>query len=171
MITPLLRGTDTSLVKKLKMSATNSKQLILEACWWAFTFILVILVLLPVKNTVPQFPFYLFNIAAICVAVTMTRYIFSLHINWIRNQFLLQGILAFLMIPAIFFIGQGLNEYITYLDNNGPDVFVRHLPIGSKHNMQTYLNTEYYFFGVWAITAGVVFPLRMIAHIWKNYKK
>jgi len=153
------------------MNQTDSRQLILEICWWAFTAVLLALVLLPIKNQVPQFPFFAYNALAIIVAITMTRYLFSLHINWMRRRYYIQGALAFLMIPTLFFIGQGLNEYITYLDNNGPDALIRHLPLATGQQMKSYLNTEYYFFGVWAIIAGGLFPFRMIYHIWKNFKK
>lgn len=152
------------------MTTTNSRQLILEICWWAFTAVLTILVLLPIRNQIPQFPFFVYNGVAVVVAITMTRYLFSLHINWMRRLFMVQGFLIFLMIPTLFYIGQGLNAYITYLDNNGPDVLINHLSLESGQQMKSYLNSEYYFFGVWAIIAGVIFPFRVIYHIWKNYK-
>lgn len=104
------------------------------------------------------------------VAITVTRYIFTLHLNWLRDRFVLQGVLCFLMIPTVFLIGQGLNEYITYLDNNGPDVLIRHLDLEEGRRMRSYLNSEFFFFGVWAVIAGVILPFRVIYRVWTRYK-
>lgn len=148
----------------------SSRQLIVEICWWLFTAVLLTLVLLPIRSKVPWFPFFIYNAVYVVVAITMTRYLFTLHVSWLRRRFVLQALLAFLMIFVIFYMGQGMNEYITYLDNNGPDVLSRHLPDEEGTAMRAYLNTEYYFFGVWAIIAAGIYPFRMIFHIWKNYR-
>lgn len=149
---------------------TAVQQFSLEMIWWAFTLVLTALVLLPIYSYRVDFPFYVYNTAFLIVAITITRYIFSLHMNWIRDRFLLQGVLSFLMIPTAFLLGQGLNEYITYLDNNGPDALIRQLSAADGLRMSAYLNSEYFFFGIWSVIAAIVLPFRVIYRVWTRYK-
>lgn len=153
------------------MPNENTRQSLLEICWWAFTAVLTSLILLLIDSKTKDFPFYLYNGVSIVVAITLTRYIFTLHFSWLKKQFLLQGVLSFLMIFIVFFIGQGLNEYTTYMDNNGPDILVRHLPVAERLTIKSYLDSEYFLFGVWAIVAGVVFPFRMMHNLWQHYRQ
>lgn len=152
------------------MEHQANRQITLEIIWWAFTLVLTALVLLPIYSKAIPFPFYTYNAVFVIVAITVTRYIFTLKINWMRDRFLIQGAFCFVMIPTIFLMGQGLNEYITYLDNNGPDVMIAHLPLESGQAMKAYLNSEYYFFGVWGILAGIILPFRVIYRVWTRYK-
>ncbi|NJO86528.1 MAG: hypothetical protein HC821_00050 [Lewinella sp.] len=132
---------------------------------------LVSLVLLPIYSYRILFPFYNYNAAYVVVAVTLTRYLFFLEFSWLRHRFVLLAATAFLMIPLLFWQVQGLNEFITYLDNYGPDVFVLALEGQTATGMLTYLRSEFYFFGVWACIAGLAWPLRVLFHVWANYRK
>ncbi len=153
------------------MDTLGKNQLRLELLWWVFTFVLTALVLLPIYDRQIVFPFYTYNAVFVIAAVSLTRYLFLLNISWLRRRFVLQAALVFVLIPLLFFMGQGLNEFITYLDNEGPDHFVRHLPASYATAMNTYLRSEYFFFGVWAIVAGLLLPFRVFHHVWKHYKR
>lgn len=152
------------------MDTLGKNQLGVELLWWIFTLVLTALVLLPIYDRQIDFPFYMYNAVAVIAAISLTRWLFLLNISWLRGRFILQAALVFILIPLLFFLGQGLNEFITYLDNNGPDYFVRNLPEQYAKAMNTYLRSEYFFFGIWAIVAGVLLPFRIFHHVWKYYK-
>lgn len=142
-----------------------------ELIWWLFTVVLCALVLLPIYSNGIKFPFYVYNIIYIIAAITLTRYLFFLTFSWLRDRFIAQAAVIFLLIPLIFIMVQGMNEYITYLDNNGPDVLVRHLGLATQDGLNTYLKSEYFFFGVWAVVAGGLLPFRIIVNVWRRYLK
>lgn len=154
------------------MGNEPSKQWQLEFVWWIFAFILAVLVILPIYfNHIPFTPFYLPNIVYVVVAITLTRIIFFLPISWLRDRFYLQGVLAFLMIPLVFWMVWKMNTYTTYLDNRGPDVLVLHLSEQSANAMNAYMSSEYFFFGIWAVVAAVILPFRVIYNVWSRYIK
>ncbi len=153
------------------MSETNKlPQATYELLWWAFTLVLAGLILTPVYSTIPDFPFFLPNFVFIVVAVTLTRYLFFLRISWLRDHLMWQAALSFLLIPLIFWMGQYFNYFITYLDEQNPDVFVKHLPAATAEIMDAYLNAEYRFFGVWAIVASLMMPFRLLYNVWVRYR-
>lgn len=145
-------------------------QVTYELLWWAFTLVLAGLILTPVYNAIPEFPFFLPNFIYIVVAITLTRYLFLLRISWLRDHLVWQAGLSFLLIPLVFWMGQYFNYFITFLDEQNPDVFVKHLPEATATIMDTYLNAEYRFFGVWAIAAAVIMPFRLLYNVWVRYR-
>lgn len=141
-----------------------------ELLWWAFTLVLAGLVLTPIYGNVPNFPFYLPNFVYIVVAITLTRYIFFLKISWLRDHLLWQAAISISLIILIFWMVQYFNAFITYLDEENPDVFIKHLPEATGEIMDTYMNAEYRFFGVWAIAASVLMPFRLLYNVWVRYR-
>lgn len=150
---------------------TAKKYGLLELTWWLFTFVLTALVLLPIKSKGIDFPFYLYNTVYVLAAVTLTRYLFFLNLSWIKDRFYFQAGIVFLLIPLVFMMGQGLNEFITYQDNYGPDVLINGLSDQAAGAINAYMKTEYFLFGVWAIAAGVLLPFRILVNVWKRYLK
>ncbi len=153
------------------MDSLNKRQISLELIWWVFTFVLTALVLLPIYDRQINFPFYAYNAVFVIATISLTRYLFLLNISWLRDRFYAQAALIFVLIPLLFYMGQGLNEFITYLDNNGPDYLVKDLPKSYAAAMNAYLRSEYFFFGIWAIMAGAMLPFRIFYNVWKRYKK
>ncbi len=151
-------------------SATKATPLVYEFLWWAFTLVLAGLVLLPIYSQVPAFPYFLPNFIYVVVAITLTRYLFFLQISWLRDHLLVQGALSLLLLPLIFWMAQYLNEFITYFDENGPDVLVKNLPKDVAAVINGYLKTEYRFFGIWAIIAALLTPLRLLYNVWVRYR-
>lgn len=141
-----------------------------ELLWWAFTLVLAGLVLTPVYSSIPHFSFFLPNAIYIFVAVTLTRYLFFLRISWLRDHLLWQAGISILLIPLIFWMGQYFNYFITYLDEQNPDVFVKHLDPDTAKVMNAYLNAEYRFFGIWAIIAAALLPFRLLYNVWMRYR-
>ena len=152
------------------VTSARRAQLILEASWWGFALILAALVVLPIYGQVPDYPFLVPNFVFVVVAITLTRYLFFLHISWLRDRLLLQGAVIIVLIPLVFWMVQCFNEFITYLDEEGPDVLVRHLERDWGRVMNTYIQGQYRFFGVWAVVAAFVTPFRLLYNIWVRYR-
>ncbi len=143
---------------------------IFELSWWAFALVLASMVVLPIYSTVPDFPFFLPNFLYVVVAITVTRYLFLLHVSWLRDRLVAQAAVAFLLIPLIFYMVQAFNAFIIYFDERGPDVLVRGLESEMGRTIDTYMHAEYRFFGVWAIVAAGVMPFRLIYNAWLRYR-
>jgi len=140
-----------------------------ELLWWAFPLVLAGLMLLPIYTQTPGFPYFLANAIYIIVAITLTRYLFFLKISWLRDHLLLQGALSILLIPLIFVMVQYFNSFIRFFDDNGPDILVKNLPADTAGIINGYLQAEYRFFGVWAIMAAFMMPLRLLYNVWVRY--
>ena len=143
---------------------------VFELAWWAFALVLAALVVLPIYSTVPRFPFFGPNVLYVVVAVTITRYLFLLHVSWLRDRLILQAAVAFLLIPLIFYMVQEFNAFIIYFDERGPDVLVRGLEPELARTIDRYMHAEYRFFGVWAIVASAVMPFRLVYNAWMRYR-
>lgn len=148
---------------------TTNKYWQLELIWWLFTLVLCVLVILPIWNKGIDFPFYAYNIVYVIAAITLTRYLFFLNLSWLKDRFVAQAGLVFLLIPLLFMMGQGLNEFITYQDNNGPDVLVRGISDETAESMNAYLKSEYFFFGIVGMAAGIILPFRILINVWRRY--
>lgn len=141
----------------------------LELIWWLSTCFLVALILFPIYTREIAYPFYPYNVTAIVAFLTFTRYIFLLRLTpFARNQWI-KAALIFLLIPVLFFIGQGINYFQTYLDDNGPELLVGLLPKAEQESVLNYIRSQMLFFGVGAIVAGAIIPFRMIVSIWRQY--
>ncbi|MGB3802055.1 MAG: hypothetical protein WA952_19700 [Lewinella sp.] len=143
---------------------------IFELSWWAFAVVLACMVLLPIYSTVPDFPFYLANFIYVVVDVTATRYLFLLHVTWLRDQLIVQAAVAFLLIPLVFYMVQEFNAFIIYFDERGPDVLIRGLDEELGDTLDKYMHAEYRFFGVWAIVASAIMPFRLVYNAWVRYR-
>ncbi len=141
-----------------------------EVAWWAFAIVLACLVLLPLYDSVPDFPFFLPNFIYVVVAITLTRYLFLLHVSWLRDRLFVQAAVAFALIPLIFYMVQAFNAFIIYFDEQGPDVLIQALEKPVGETIDRYMHAEYRFFGVWAIVAAAVTPFRLIYNAWVRYR-
>ena len=145
------------------------KKLQLELVFWLFTIIIGIAVLIPVYNNIPDYPFWISNIVFIITAITVTRYIFLLKHTFIAKRQLFKVALIFLFIPLIFYLVQEMNYFQTYVDEEGIDALVGHLPYESRDNIFTYMRSEILLFGTMAVISSVLFPLRLILSIWRTH--
>lgn len=163
------KAVDLRQVLLIKLLMSKNKHLQLEIIWWLFTLVLATLVLLPIKSQGINFPFYAYNMVYVIATVTLTRYLFFLNLSWLKDRFVAQAGLIFMLIPLLFMMGQGLNEFITYQDNNGPDVLIKGLTSESANAMNAYIKSEYFFFGTWAMVAGLILPFRILVNVWRRY--
>lgn len=140
-----------------------------ELIWWAFTLVLAVLVLLPIYSQLPDFPYFFPNFIFVVVAITLTRYLFFLDISWLRDHLVVQAVVSILLLPLIFWMVQSLNGFITFFDEQGPDVLVKHLDKDLGEILNSYLKAEYRFFGIWAVIASFIMPFRLLYNVWKRY--
>lgn len=143
------------------------KKVLLELIWWLFTTVLVIVVLLPVYTRVEAYPFYLTNVIYIVTFVTLTRYIFLLKYTFLAGRQALKVIFFFLCLPLLFYLGQELNYFQTFLDEEGVTAVVGNLDLPSQASLVRYIRNEMLLFGVGSMVAGVVFPLRLLVSVWR----
>lgn len=151
---------------------SDSKQtlvrLLLELTWWAITALIVWAVLTPIYKDMYVWPFRNWNIAYIVVLVTLTRYIFLLEQTFLARRQILKIVLLLLMFPLTFILINGLNDFMTYIDEHGWDTLTGHLPLEQKEGTEQYLWTEMLFFGVGSVIAAPVFAGRMMLSIWRT---
>ena len=144
--------------------------LLYEVIWLGFAVVLAGLVLLPIYGKFPDFPFFTANFVYVLVAVTITRYLFLLDVSWLRDRLATQGAISLLLIPLIFWMVQYLNYFITYFDEQGPDVLTKHMDRDVAKLYLGYLHQEYRFFGVWAVIAALLLPFRLLYNVWVRYR-
>ena len=152
------------------MTTGRASQASFELLWWVITLLIAALVLLPIYTKVPDFPFFLPNFVYVVVAITATRYLFFLDISWLRDRLFLQAAVSLALIPLLFWMGQWFNYFIIFFDEEGPDVLVKYLDPAWRSTIDTYMHSEYRFFGVWAIVACVITPFRLLYNAWVRYK-
>lgn len=129
--------------------------------------IVTILMLSIYQNCGDRFPAYVENIACIVIAVTFTRYIFLLKYHWFDVHKTLKIILAFSVIPILFYIVDAHYEFQRFLDEEGVDAM---LLIGGNPAVAKYAENEFIFFWAWAMISSFALPIKIIRSIWRDYK-
>ena len=139
----------------------------LELIWWVFTILLVVGVVYPIVNTLEVYPFYLINIIYVITFVTLARYTFLLKFTFLPKHQVLKQVFIFSCIPFVFYLVQELNQFQTFLDEEGWDGIVGQLPYGQRNSMINYIRSEMILFGVGSIISAVVFAFRLILSVWR----
>ena len=144
-------------------------KLSLELIWIVFTFVLVILVLLPIYNALGySFPFYTENIIFVVAAVTFLRYIFLLRFHWLADTTYPKVVIIFLAIPVIMYLVDNLYDFQAFLDEEGIYSIMHHLDIESQRPIATYIRTEMLFFWTAATLSAILLPIRMMVSLWRQ---
>lgn len=152
------------------MQRVNSP-LLLELVWWLFTAVLVIFVMYPIYNEIPDYPFWIENCVAIVLFITCARHIFFLKFSLFAYIQPLKVVLAIAMIPLIFVLVNQFNFFQTYLDENGILSFLGHLTPSRIDSMDRYIRNEMGFFSVGAIISSAILAFRLIISVWRVRNK
>lgn len=154
------------------MEQQKKLSLILELMFWGITAIVVFGVLRPILINFNDFPFLLQNILIIVVGINYTRYAFLWRHTIFAKSNIIRALILLGTIPLVFFMIQNLNGFQTYLDDGGYETFMDLLknPLVDerKKGLLQYIRSEFVFFSVAAISAGVVFPIRIIVSFWRT---
>ena len=141
--------------------------ILLEFIWWVITALVTLLVILPVLQSSNDYPFLFSNVLFIAMFITLLRYIFFLKYTPIAKWQYVKLTLIFLCIPLVFMLVSHLNSFVTYIDENSADSFLKEMPQIKSRRIVSYLRTEMLLFGVGSIISGVIFPFRLLRSIWK----
>ena len=139
----------------------------LELVWWALSLLVCAIVLFPVFQNTVEYPFWSYNILYILLFITYARYIFQLKHTWVAKLFWIKIIFIFTSIPVTFLLIEGINKFQVYLDEQGIEAFLGHLPYENQLSMSTYIRTQMIFFGTAASIGSVIWPIRLIISIWR----
>lgn len=153
------------------MNPVIKQKAVLEILWWFFTGLVVIIVLYPIWEKVPKYPFFLQNTFFIIALITFSRYIFLLPITLIAR---LKWIKVFIIAVAVLFffiMSTALGDFRNFLDEKGLQTLVSHLHVTEQTRMIHYMKNQMIFFGVGSIIAGIILPMRMIMSLWRMRNK
>ena len=155
------------IIRLLMASSSSPSVSRLELLWWALTCLTILLVLVPLLIKLPEYPFWVMNSIYIATFITATRYIFLLPSTFLARRFWLKTTIIFLSIPVVFFLVQELNEFQTFLDEQGVDAIVGTLPFSEQQSMFKYIRNEMLLFGTGAIISATLLPFRLLIAIWR----
>ena len=139
----------------------------IEIVAFLITGIVVTAVMLPIFRNVPDFEYQFYNIVSITAFITLVRYIFLLRFTPFARFAPLKAAFVFLAIPLFVFLMDGLSEFQNQLDEDGTYSMVSHLTTSKQLPLSKYIRAEMVFFGVGALIATLILPLRMIQSIWR----
>lgn len=150
------------------MNKSNLLKIVLELTWWVITALAVWAVLRPIHQAMHIWPFQTWNIVYVVALFTLTRYIFLLPYTFIARQQVLKIVLLLLMFPLTFKFIEGVNSFLTYIEEKTWEPLTGHLPPAQQGPIENYIWGEMLFFGVGSIIAAPVFAGRMMLSIWRT---
>lgn len=153
------------------MSSTRHLYLQFEILWWGITILVAGALLAPIVLEVKNYPYMVINALYIVTFITVSRYIFLLHLTFLARRQRLKVALVFLSIPFIFYLIEQLNGFQDFLDTEGAITLVASMPVPSQAGMAKYIQSQMLLFGVGSIISAVIFPIRLVVSVWRNYNK
>lgn len=153
--------------ESLNMSEVRRQKILVEIIWWIATILLIIFILKPIYDYVPAYPFFWQNAMLIAAFVTFTRYIFHLRLSLIAKAKWIKVFIIGAAAIMFFIMTMAFGDFRNYLDEEGLQVLVDHLPFKDQTRIMSYIKSQMVFFSVGAIIAGLILPLRMIISLWR----
>lgn len=139
--------------------------------WWILTAVVVYVVLYPIHKAMYVWPFQGWNIAFIIVLLTFSRYIFLMKHTFLAQRQTLKVVFILLMFPLTFAMINGLNIFLTYVEDNTWDTLTGHLPADEKRSIEEYLWNEMVFFGAGSVIVGPVIAVRLFLSVWRTHNR
>lgn len=143
----------------------------IELLWWLITAVITAAILLPVWQKINNYPFWTANIIFIVVFITYTRLIFLTRYSFLSYNNRIKFIFIALTVPVVFLLINQLNQFQTFLDENGPASIVGIRPLREELSMIGYIHKEITFFATASIISAIIMPFKMVISIWKSYNK
>jgi len=143
----------------------------LEFIWLATTLVLSVLILLPIYNNAEGYQYYAFNIFAIFILVSFTRYIFLLQYSYLFQAKWPKAIWFFLCIPIFLYLLDGLTSFQEFADEVGVRSYFEHLSFDKQKSLGTYTKNEFVFFTIGAIIVTILLPIRLLIATWRDINK
>lgn len=149
------------------MHKINIAKLLLELIWWVITAFAAWAVLQPIHQAMHVWPYQNWNIFFTVVLITLTRYIFLLRFTFLADRQVLKVVLMLLMFPLTFKCIEGVNSFVTYIEDYTWEPLTGHLPGMRRTAIEEYIWGEMLFWGVGSIIAAPVFAGRMMLSVWR----
>lgn len=143
----------------------------LESIWWIITAVVIYAILVPVYKAMHVWPLLTWNIIFIAALVTMTRHIFLLPYTFLARKQVLKVAIILALFPITFALVNGLNIFLTYVEENTWEPLTGHLPAEQKRAIESYLWTEMIFFGIGSVIAAPALAVRLFISIWKQHNE
>jgi hypothetical protein len=143
----------------------------LESIWWIITAVVIYAILVPVYKAMHVWPFLMWNIIFIATLMTMTRHIFLLPYTFLARKQVLKVAIIFALFPITFALVNGLNIFLSYVEENTWETLTGHLPAEQKRAIESYLWTEMIFFGIGSVIAAPALAVRLFISIWKQHNE
>jgi hypothetical protein len=143
----------------------------LESIWWIITAVVIYAILVPVYKAMHVWPFLVWNIIFIATLVTMTRHIFLLPYTFLARKQVLKIAIILALFPITFALVNGLNIFLSYVEENTWETLTGHLPADQKRAIESYLWTEMIFFGIGSVIAAPALAVRLFISIWKQHNE
>lgn len=142
-------------------------KLLLEVLWILLSGILCTLVFLPFYIFSISFPFFYYNFFFIIASFHLTRWIFAIKYSFFAHQVYLKILTIFISIAVFLLAYRGMNLYQLFIDENGYYFLFEHLELDLRYKLAFFVNSQYFFFGVWTMISSLAFPFILIRSIWR----
>ena len=153
------------------MAKRQTLLVLLELLWWTVTVIVVVASQYPIHKAMHVWPYEVWNIVFIVVLITLARYTFLLKHTFLARQQVIKTVLIQLMFPLIFILIDGLNDFLTFIEEKTWDPLTGHLPAADKKSIEQYIWAEMLFFGAGSIISVPVFAARLLLSIWRTHNR
>ncbi len=146
-----------------------NKKLQLELIWWLVTGIVVVAVMLPIWQTMPNFPFFSTNIVYILAMLTFARYAFGLEYTFLSHAMKVKMVfLLFSLLILGLFIGP-LNDFQRWWDEGDHDTIFQTIPFAKRDGLSSYIKSEFSFFAIGGFLACLWFTTRLFRSVWRQW--
>jgi len=148
----------------------GTKKWTIELVWWLATLVVASLILLPIVAAGIDFPWLIYNAVYIIGAITLVRYIFSLHHHPLARSKPFKIIMIFL-VPLLFFPTlEGIHDFLEYCDQEGLQKLMPHLSPSTQTKYMSYIRTEYVLAAVTCFIGVFAMIIKMIRSLWRQSK-
>lgn len=158
-------------MKVQRMDRSTRLMLMLEMVGWVMTGLVVWAVLLPIHKSMRIWAFEGWNIVFMIVMLTASRYLFLLPHTFLAKQQILKFVVFIAFFPMWFLLVQGLNSFMTHIEEHTWASITGHLPTNQRLAMEKYLWAEMIFFGAGSIIAIPFLGARLLLSIWRTHNE
>lgn len=158
-------------MKAKRMERSTSLMIMLEVLGWVMTGLVIWAVLFPIHKSMRIWVFEGWNIVFMVVMLTAARYLFLLPYTFLAKRQIVKFILFVAFFPVFFLLVQGLNGFMTHIEEQTWESITGHLPTDQRMAMENYLWAEMIFFGAGSIIVIPLFGARLLLSIWRTHNE
>lgn len=145
--------------------------LYLESMFWLLALLIAAAVLFPLSRPGVDFPLIGENMILIITAVILLKHLFLLEYSVINRWRAVKIALIPLSVPFAFYLIRLLSRFTLFMDEQS----LTEMCISCAHDTQmtlaNYVRIEYLLFGVMAIAAAILLPLKLLRSVWREINR